>query len=62
MLFALPLLRCSQADVALPREMLRQKSACRDARAASVWTPKQQRVLDALLSEARTGAVFMTIT
>ncbi|KAG5189361.1 hypothetical protein JKP88DRAFT_353128 [Tribonema minus] len=52
----------AQADVSLPREMLRQKVACRDARAASVWTPQQQRVMDALLAEARTGCVFMTVT
>lgn len=46
----------------LPRKLDKQRKACEDRRCASVWSPGQGRLLEALESRARDGCVFVAVT
>ena len=51
----------TQTDVGLVKEMLKQKAACSDSRAASTWSSEQQSTLQRHVAAAKLGSVLMSV-
>lgn len=51
----------TQPDLTLPFQLTRQRMACQDVRAISMWRPEDEKLLNELSDEGKTGQMFFRV-